>query len=135
MPKTFAGTVKWVGIQPEIVSPQPVPQFQLPPSRLVANLLIVGQEWVRQHERHHLFIASVVEAYTPRRGASVVADPAIKLRVRAPADSAKLGSACPMFADAQVEMPATEVDSTRPARDDASRKAVGTGEDPGGIGQ
>jgi hypothetical protein len=59
MAKTLAGAVKWIGIEFEIGLPQLVPQRKLLPCRPVADLLVVCQERVGQHDCHHLLVATV----------------------------------------------------------------------------
>lgn len=50
--KTLTGTIKWIGAQSRTGRPQPVAQLELLPGGLVPDLLIIGEEWVRKHERH-----------------------------------------------------------------------------------
>src|SRR5262249_22734977 len=109
-----AGAVAGVGLEAEVAPADVVPQGEPLPARRRGELLLVGEEGIREQDRHLLFPPAVEQAESPAVRGAVGVEPAIEIGLAGPAVEGQLAAgrgagAALVLADAEVEVEVAEV--------------------------
>src|SRR5699024_2032510 len=124
-PESLAAAVRRVRAQAQEMAAQRIPQFELLEGRRGPQLLVVGQERVRQDEGHHLLFPPVEQSDAPGRRRPARIEATVHLGARAPSDTPELRTALGVLTDAQMEMPAPEVHGRVAVVDPDAHRSVG----------